>query len=107
LIKKLDISKLPVSHYMDKVMAKDPSVRKDTTGCGDNFVGGVLIALAKHLLKENGSPITMREICAYGAASGGLACTYHGGTYHEKESGEKALLLQPIVEAYLATVEEV
>ncbi len=107
LIKKLDITTLPVSHYMDELMAKDPSIRKDTTGCGDNFVGGVLIALAKTLLKEDGSSINMRDICAYGAASGGLTCTYHGGTYHEKEEGEKMELLQPVVNAYLESVGEV
>lgn len=107
LIKKVESTTLPVSHYMDELMAKNPTLKKDTTGCGDNFVGGVLVALAKHLLKEDGSPVTMRDLCAYGAASGGLTCTYHGGTYHEKESGEKALLLQPIVEAYLSSVGEV
>ena len=42
----------------------------------------------------------MREICAWGATSGGYTCMYHGGTYHEKEVGEKARLLQPALEAY-------
>jgi len=107
LISKCEITSLPVSRYMDDLMAQDPSIRKDTTGCGDNFVGGVLVALAKHLLKKEKSLVNMRDICAYGASSGGLTCTYHGGTFYEEKSGEKAALLQPVVSAYLEAVREV
>jgi sugar/nucleoside kinase (ribokinase family) len=106
LISPSNLLSMPVSHYMDDLMEKDPSLRKDTTGCGDNFVGGVLVALAKHQLKHSKEQITMSQICAYGAASGGLTCTYHGGTYYEKESGEKAKLLKPVVEAYLKSLEK-
>ena len=104
IIKKCDLKSMPVSQYMDDLMAKDPSMRKDTTGCGDNFVGGVLVAIAKHQLKKDSTLIDMKDICAYGASSGGLTCTYHGGTFYEKQQGEKATLLQPIVEAYLESV---
>lgn len=107
LIRACAITSLPVSHYMDELIAKDPSLKKDTTGCGDNFVGGVLVALAKHQLKKDNTLVNMRDVCAYGAASGGLTLTYHGGTYHEHRKGEKAALLQPIVEAYKRTVREV
>jgi len=107
IINACELTSLPVSKYMDDLMAQDPSLRKDTTGCGDNFVGGVLVALAKHLVKKEKSLVTMREICAYGASSGGLTCTYHGGTFYEKVPGEKAALLQPAVSAYLETVGEV
>lgn len=106
LIRACAIKTLPVSHYMDELIAKDPSLKKDTTGCGDNFVGGVLVALAKHQLKNDNTLVTMRDVCAYGAASGGLTLTYHGGTYHEKKKGEKAALLHPIVQAYKNTVGE-
>lgn len=103
LISPCPITYLPVSHYMDELIAQDPSLKKDTTGCGDNFVGGVLVALAKHQLKKDNTQVNMRDVCAYGAASGGLTLTYHGGTYHEKRKGEKASLLKPIVEAYCQT----
>ncbi len=107
IISKCDLTSLPVSTYMDDLMAQDPSMRKDTTGCGDNFVGGVLVALARHLLKKEKSLVNMRDICAYAASSGGLTCTYHGGTFYEEKPGEKAALLQPVVSAYLETVGEV
>ncbi|MDY0288371.1 MAG: carbohydrate kinase family protein [Sphaerochaeta sp.] len=107
VIRECDLTSLPVSKYMDDMMAKDPSLRKDTTGCGDNFAGGVLVALAKHQLKGGPSLVSMRDVCAYGASSGGLTCTYHGGTFYEKAPGEKAALLQPAVDAYLEMVEEV
>ena len=103
-ISKCELTSLPVSKYMDDLMAQDPSIRKDTTGCGDNFVGGVLVALAKHRVKKEKSLINMRDICAYGASSGGLTCTYNGGTFYESEPGEKAALLEPVVNAYLETV---
>jgi len=99
LIESTPLSTLPVSAYMDELMQKDPSLRKDTTGCGDNFLGGVLVSIAKQL--ESGAPLSMVDICAWGAASGGYTCTYHGGTYLEKEKGEKAAQLLPVVQAYL------
>ncbi|MBK5247552.1 MAG: carbohydrate kinase family protein [Peptostreptococcaceae bacterium] len=106
LINPCALTTLPVSHYMDELIINYPPMKKDTTGCGDNFVGGVLVALAKHQLKKDNTLVNMRDVCAYGAASGGLTLTYHGGTYHEQMPGEKAALLQPIVEAYFQTVGE-
>ena len=107
MIRQCGLKSFPVSEYMDELMAKDPSLRKDTTGCGDNFVGGVLVALGQHQLKEDGTLIEIKDICAWGAASGGLTCTYHGGTYYEKEQGEKEKLLQPVVQAYLSKIGEI
>lgn len=104
LITKLPLTHMPVSVYMDDLLAKDPSLRKDTTGCGDNFVGGTLVAIAQHLLKGKKTDLDMREVCAWGAASGGLTLTYHGGTFHESAVGEKAALLEPVVQAYRLSV---
>jgi len=101
-IRACKLQHLPVSAYMDAKMAAEPSIRKDTTGCGDNFVGGVLVSLALQLVK--GKDIDMVDLCAWGAASGGFACTYHGGTYHEQQRGEKARLLEPVVHAYRESV---
>ncbi len=98
-IKAQKMGHLPVSVYMDDMMAKDPTLRKDTTGCGDNFVGGVLVSLAKQM-KSGKQDIDIGDLCAWGAASGGFTCTYHGGTFHESSPGEKARLLEPVVQAY-------
>ncbi|ADY12165.1 carbohydrate kinase family protein [Sphaerochaeta globosa] len=102
LIEKTSQKTMPVSAYMDTLMEKDPSLRKDTTGCGDNFLGGVLVSIAQQMGKAE--LISMVDICAWGAASGGFACTYHGGTYLEKESGDKKKHLLPVVQAYLGAV---
>lgn len=99
LIEPTPLSMLPVSAYMDDLMHQNPTLRKDTTGCGDNFLGGVLVSIAKQLEKR--TPLSMVDICAWGAASGGYTCTYHGGTYLEQTRGEKAGNLLPVVQAYL------
>lgn len=100
LIRPCALSHMPVSAYMDALMEKDPSMRKDTTGCGDNFMGGVLVSLAKQLGSGKTQGIDMVDLCAWGASSGGFTCTYHGGTFHEQVPGEKAKLLEPVVRAY-------
>ncbi len=104
LIAPIKLSHLPVSAHMDEMMAKDPSLRKDTTGCGDNFVGGVLVSLASQLKHRHDTPIDMIDICAWGASSGGFTCTYHGGTFHENRPGEKADLLAPVVRSYKESI---
>jgi hypothetical protein len=52
-------------------------------------------------LQEKGNaPFDLRDVCAWGASSGGFACMYHGGTYYEQKRGEKRSVLEPIVAAY-------
>ena len=94
------LTSLPVSRYVDELLERDPSRRKDTTGCGDNFVGGVLASLCLQLQDDPRAPVDIREACAWGAASGGFTCTYHGGTFYETNPGEKREALAPIVAAY-------
>jgi sugar/nucleoside kinase (ribokinase family) len=67
---------------------KCSGVKGDTTGCGDNFVGGMIYSLAEQLLDGIKKP-DIREMIRWGRASGGYACFYLGGTYFESESGEK------------------
>ena len=94
------LTSLPVSRYVDELLEQDPSRRKDTTGCGDNFAGGVLASLCLQLMDNPEPPVDIREACAWGAASGGFTCMYHGGTFYETKSGEKRAALAPIVAAY-------
>ncbi len=96
----LPLTPLPVSRYVDELLEQDPSRRKDTTGCGDNFAGGVLASLCLQLMDNPEPPVDIREACAWGAASGGFACTYHGGTFYETKPGEKRAALAPIVADY-------
>jgi hypothetical protein len=71
----------------------------DTTGCGDNFAGGVIAGLVLQLQSKQ-SPIDLREAVAWGVVSGGYTCFYIGGTYFEEYPGEKYNLLLPYYEKY-------
>lgn len=71
----------------------------DTTGCGDNFVGGVITSLVWQLQQDK-ERIDLREACIMGIVSGGFACLYVGGTYFEKYKGEKYARILPYSEKY-------
>lgn len=73
----------------------------DSTGCGDNFAGGVIGSLARQM--KAGS-LSLREACRWGIVSGGFACFYYGGTYFEQEEGEKLVHLQKLYDQYLEQV---
>lgn len=71
----------------------------DTTGCGDNFVGGVIASVVTQL--KNGSKYPdLREACCWGIVSGGFTCFYMGGTYIEENTGEKLARIKPYYESY-------
>jgi len=94
---------MPVSRRVDEMLERDPSLRKDSTGCGDNFVGGALVSVAKQLAVGK-RQLELVDACAWGCASGGFACMYHGGTYHEQAPGEKLSRIEPLVQAYREVV---
>jgi sugar/nucleoside kinase (ribokinase family) len=71
----------------------------DTTGCGDNFVGGVLLSMIMQL-EDRKELLDLVEACSWGVVSGGAACFYMGGTYAESEKGEKLSLISPYLKAY-------
>ena len=80
---KMQVSEKAVSDL------KCTGVRGDTTGCGDNFTGGVIYSLANQLNRKPGEKPDMKILVEWGRASGGYACFYLGGTYYESEPGEK------------------
>ena len=90
---------MPVSEALGKAW-KDPSRRGDSTGCGDNFAGGVIASIAEQLASGN-KVFDLKEACRLGVVSGGFAGLYYGGTWQESEPGEKRRLLQPYYEEYL------
>jgi len=75
----------------------------DTTGCGDNFVGGIIASVAKQI-KQGEKYIDIREAVTWGIVSGGFACFYLGGTYMEKFSGEKRQKIERLYNKYEAQV---
>ncbi|MHC4887035.1 MAG: carbohydrate kinase family protein [Planctomycetota bacterium] len=80
---------LPVSAAVDRDLENPDRPRGDTTGCGDNFAGGVLTSLAAQLDLGRREDLSLIEACAWGGCSGGFACFYPGGTMVESHPGEK------------------
>jgi sugar/nucleoside kinase (ribokinase family) len=82
-----NIFSMPVSRpLLDLSLADNPDA--DTTGAGDNFVGGVLYSLAGQLGRGVEYP-DLLEATRWGIVSGGFACTYIGGTFLEEYPGQK------------------
>ncbi|GHV85758.1 hypothetical protein AGMMS50230_13660 [Spirochaetia bacterium] len=99
---KTELISMPVCEEVNRELAAHPEKRGDTTGCGDNFAGMVIAELAEVIAGTTGRPagIDLREICIPAVAAGGFACFIVGGTYYEKEAGEKRRLLEPYIRAY-------
>lgn len=86
----------------------------DTTGCGDNFAGGLIAGLAEQLaavppglfLDIPEGKLDLAAACVPAVAAGGFACFFPGGTYREAREGEKREKLLPYIAAYRKQVEE-
>jgi sugar/nucleoside kinase (ribokinase family) len=98
LFKKHELSKMHVSSRVTEQLRSDPGSRGDTTGCGDNFAGGVIVSLARQL--RSGNHPDLAEAVSWGIASGGFCCFYVGGTYLEKKRGEKLEKVKDIQSVY-------
>jgi sugar/nucleoside kinase (ribokinase family) len=90
LFQKTGVTRLPVSEAVVSELTANPALKGDTTGCGDNFAGGVIASAARQILSKEKGRLDLAEAAAWGVASGGFACFYIGGTYLEKNRGEKA-----------------
>jgi sugar/nucleoside kinase (ribokinase family) len=71
----------------------------DTTGCGDNFAGGVIASVANQLKKQK-TKLNLKEAVISGICSGGFTCSYHGGTWFENSPGEKKRKIEILIGAY-------
>lgn len=97
IFQSLNLTEMPVS---GKVTEDLKSCREgDTTGCGDNFVGGILASIVRQLHSGIKNP-DLQEASCWGIVSGGFACFYMGGTYFEEKPGEKLNKIKPYFEAY-------
>jgi sugar/nucleoside kinase (ribokinase family) len=90
--------KLPVSRALLDLSIAD-NTDGDTTGAGDNFVGGVIYSLATQLSKGTDHP-DLVEAAKWGIVSGGFACTYMGGTFLEEYPGQKMEAITKYYELY-------
>ena len=93
---------MPTCRYAETVL-EELDHSRDTTGCGDNFVGGVLDSLA-HQLAERipGARLNLEQAAACGTVAGALALTCLGGVFFEDFPGEK----QQNLVRYAASYEE-
>lgn len=93
----LDECEFPVSKKISDRLKKGHF--GDTTGCGDNFAGGVIASLVLQLQAGNNKP-DLKEASIWGIVSGGFSCFYMGGTYFETFPGEKRKKIEPYYEQY-------
>lgn len=101
LFKAENVATIPVS---DRVTRELENYKGgDTTGCGDNFAGGVIASLVKQLHGGSDQP-DLSEACSWGVVSGGFTCFYMGGTYLEEKPGEKMEKIRPFYESYIAQI---
>jgi sugar/nucleoside kinase (ribokinase family) len=89
LFHKARLMKLPVSAKVREDLRLKPELSGDTTGCGDNFAGGVIASVAIQMKNRKPGQFDLREAVSLGIASGGFCCYTLGGTYVEKIQGEK------------------
>jgi sugar/nucleoside kinase (ribokinase family) len=94
----------PVSKKIRDTLVQHPELAGDTTGCGDNFAGGVIAAVAKQIIGRRltkwSAPIDLDKAIDVGIVSGGYACFYHGGTFYEDYPGQKIELIEPYYKDY-------
>jgi sugar/nucleoside kinase (ribokinase family) len=96
----LELRSIPVSEEINKDLERYPERRGDTTGCGDNFAGGVIAGLAEQLGAVQRGTIDLEECAIPGIAAGGFACFTMGGTFYETYPGEKREKIAPYITAY-------
>jgi len=96
--KQKGLNEMPVSKKITDELKSKKGVG-DTTGCGDNFVGGVISSIVDQLHKGISHP-DFEEACCWGIVSGGFTCFYMGGTYFEKKDSEKKARIKPYYESY-------
>jgi sugar/nucleoside kinase (ribokinase family) len=100
LFTRCEIRSMPVSEAVNEELRSHPERRGDTTGCGDNFVGGLLASCMEQLSAAPAGRLDLTEACAWAIASGGFACFTIGGTYYETRRGEKRDRIKPYLAAY-------
>jgi len=107
--KRLKRRSMPTCRYADEIVASMTTPR-DTTGCGDNFVGGMIDSIARQLAgtpSKNGQiSLDLEDAVISGVAAGSVALTCLGGVYYEEAPGQKLEALEPYLIAYRKQLEE-
>jgi sugar/nucleoside kinase (ribokinase family) len=98
------IFSMPVSRVVTDEIRSDASRKGDTTGCGDNFAGGVIASLAWQYRYREPGQFDFTEAISWGVASGGFCCFSIGGTYLEHSPGEKKQAVQHLQQEYMRQI---
>ena len=95
------VYELPISAAVSRELAEHPERRGDTTGCGDNFAGGIVASLFLQIYagKKPGE-LSLTEAAAWGASAGGAACFRIGGLRLERERGENYRMIARYADSY-------
>lgn len=101
LFEKTGLIRLPVSAKVMSDFVNNPDLKGDTTGCGDNFTGGIIFSLADQLKSKMSGSLDLFEALSWGVASGGFTCYIIGGTFHENFSGEKFKKVSELQKEYI------
>lgn len=96
---------MPVSEKVVNELMHDEHRSGDTTGCGDNFAGGVMASIAMQLIEKPDAQVDLKLAIALGVASGGYTCFYNGGTFYEDSPGQKKSLVDVYYHDYLNQIE--
>ncbi len=104
LFEKTELLSLPVSENVRDELKSNPTRKGDTTGCGDNFAGGILASIAYQLRNKEKGHFDLIDAVSWGVASGGFCCFSVGGTYLENTPGEKRKAVQLLQKEYLTQV---
>ena len=121
-------TEMPTCRYADEAAA-GAGGNRDTTGCGDNFAGGLIDCIAHRKAEEleyaesaapgNNHPkntpgeqldlrerLDLEEAVIFGVAAGSTALGCLGGVYYEEAPGDKRRAMQRFLDAYRAELGE-
>jgi sugar/nucleoside kinase (ribokinase family) len=103
--------RLPVSAEPARRRAELPPDSHDTTGCGDNFAGGVVANLALQLQKTDADSrpdpqlLDLDAAVIDGIAAGAAAWFYLGGAWIEERPGQKREMTEHQRACYLEQID--
>lgn len=101
---EIAITSLPVSAEVARRAPTADSSSRDTTGCGDNFAGGVLASITTQLATR--TDLDLRTAVIEGVAAGAAAWFQLGGTRIETYPGETRERVTEFREAYYDQIGE-
>lgn len=104
LFEKTKVLSFPISNLVSERLRNHPELRGDTTGCGDNFAGGIISSLAMQIKNNNTGNYSLTDAISWGVSAGGSSCFTIGGTCLEPTPGEQKQKIQSIKEEFLIQI---